>query len=156
LTKVLRIQKWYAHHENETDDEIWATLTKSDYDTRNKSHQRTLLQGIHGVRIEITPTVPNLQPTETSLKISNFQRGVKPTLSDYHGLANQEVLKWIQELKAKFDAQGQSGQQGNDYGICLGDVERQKGHSRIRTRRFAQNRPSLHVPARIRAQAHAG
>jgi hypothetical protein len=88
--KVLRIQKWYAHHENETDDEIWATLTKSDYDTRNKSHQRTLLQGIPGVRIEITPTVPNLQPTETSLKISNDTT----TTTTATTAQKQQLLQW--------------------------------------------------------------
>ena len=36
----------------------------------------------------------------------SYAGGLNALAGPLHGLANQEVLKWIQELKAKFDAQG--------------------------------------------------
>mmetsp|Transcript_733 Transcript_733/g.1761 ORF Transcript_733/g.1761 Transcript_733/m.1761 type:complete len:392 (-) Transcript_733:174-1349(-) len=53
-------------------------------------------------------------------------------------------------------SRGQGGQRRDHHGICLGDPERQKGHSRIRTRRVAQNRPAVHLPEGIRIETHAG
>ena len=37
---------------------------------------------------------------------NSYVAGLNALAGPLHGLANQEVLKWIQDLKAKFDAQG--------------------------------------------------
>ena len=94
IIKVLRIQKWYAHHEDPSDD-IWASLTKADYDAWYKTYTVTQLRSVHGhtnqpdISTNTTPT-STLEQNATKILISNFQRGVKPALIDYSKLKDDK------------------------------------------------------------------
>ena len=103
-----------------------------------------------------------------------YSGGLNALAGPLHGLANQEVLSWIQQLQAKFLAEGiytvvsfsaypysftkalalmfgrQGGEQQDHHRVCLGDSQGWQGHPRLRPRRAAQDRSKVHLPARLR------
>lgn len=81
----------------------------------------------------------------------SYNAGMAGLAGPLHGLANQEVLRWMTSIQAEL-GDSPSKEQLKEY---IGDIEVGQGGSGLWARGAAQDRPTLHVPASVCAQAHA-
>ena len=78
----------------------------------------------------------------------SFAAGMNSLAGPLHGLANQEVIKWIFEM---IDGpRDENAEQRTDRGLRTGNSGRRKGHTRLRPRRTARARPPLRRPTPFR------
>ena len=80
----------------------------------------------------------------------SLSAGMNGLAGPLHGLANQEVLRWIMDLMKDLGGVPTKDQLKQ---VPLGHPERRKGRPRLRPRRPAQDRPALCRPEGVRPQA---
>ena len=123
IKKVLRVQAWFVHHDDPTDN-TWATLTEDGYKTWKTTSQAA------DIRASLAPdtsiTVPttiagNIPQIDTNAAIqpqiqinsptgagaqyttasNNFQRGIKINISDYSKLKDDKQWhKWTEQISS--------------------------------------------------------